>query len=272
MVGLRHLATRSAPIAVKSEENMSMKAFGCISLMSAPAAKALSPPVSTMHPILSSASRSSIAAAISPNTPNESALSILGRLSVMTPTAPLPSTMMCSNVLMIHPEKLDSRQCARCGGGLQVGGHATKGNVALSRNTAVSATGCAHGDGNSDASAAQIMNMRAAEPSVSRVPAALKIFPTIDALSQPAPSSFVALTWVALGSVAAEATASAGRWSALSERSTASGCAAALVSATPAWSAALGAPCWPSLAVTPAVAGHGDASVANEGAPMHAKN
>src|SRR5882724_2056538 len=213
MVGLRHLATRSAPIAVKSEENMSMKAFGCISLMSAPAAKALSLPVSTMHPIPSSASRSSIAAAISPNTPNESALSILGRLSVITPTAPLPSTMMCSNVLMIHPDKLDSRQCARCGGGLQVGGHATEGhategNVALSRNTAVSATGCAHGDGNSDASAAQIMNIRAAEPSVSRVPAAMKIFPTIDALSQPAPSSFVALTWVALGSVAAEATAS----------------------------------------------------------------
>ena len=53
-------ATRSPPIAVKSLENMSMKLFGCISLMSAPAAKAFSLPVSRMHPILSSASRSSI--------------------------------------------------------------------------------------------------------------------------------------------------------------------------------------------------------------------
>jgi hypothetical protein len=30
-------------------------------------------------------------------------LSIFGRLSVMMPTAPLLSTMMCSNVLMVHP-------------------------------------------------------------------------------------------------------------------------------------------------------------------------
>jgi len=30
-------------------------------------------------------------------------LSIFGRLSVMTPTLPLASTMMCSNGLMIHP-------------------------------------------------------------------------------------------------------------------------------------------------------------------------
>src|SRR5580693_8810488 len=90
-------------MAVKSLENMSMKVFGCISLMSAPAAKAFSPPASRMHPILSSASRSSTAAAISRNTPNDSALSILGRFNVMTPTAPLLSTMMCSNVLMIHP-------------------------------------------------------------------------------------------------------------------------------------------------------------------------
>src|SRR6202163_5036914 len=80
-----------------------MKDFGCISLMSAPAANAFSPPASRMHAMLSSASRSSTAAAISLNTPNDSALSILGRLSVMMPTAPLLSTMMCSNVLMIHP-------------------------------------------------------------------------------------------------------------------------------------------------------------------------
>ena len=80
-----------------------MKVFGCISLMSAPAANAFSPPASTMQPILSSASRSSTAAAISRNTPNDSALSIFGRFSVMMPTAPLLSTMMCSNVLMVHP-------------------------------------------------------------------------------------------------------------------------------------------------------------------------
>src|SRR4030088_3531128 len=103
MVGLRQLATRSPPIAVKSLENMSMKVFGCISLMSAPAAKAFSPPASTMHPIPSSASRSSTAAAISLNTPKDSALSSFGRFSVMMPTAPLLSTMMCSNVLMTHP-------------------------------------------------------------------------------------------------------------------------------------------------------------------------
>src|SRR5450756_1513772 len=103
MVGLRQLATRSPPIAMKSLENMSMKVFGCISLISAPAANAFSPPASRMHPMLSSASRSSTAAAISLNTPNDSALSIFGRLSVMMPTAPLLSTMMCSNVLMVYP-------------------------------------------------------------------------------------------------------------------------------------------------------------------------
>src|SRR5258708_28537194 len=103
MVGLADLATGAPPIAVKSLENMSMKVFGCISLMSAPAANAFSPPASRMQPIPSSDSRSSTAAAISRNTPNDSALSILGRLSVMMPTAPLLSTMMCSNVLMIHP-------------------------------------------------------------------------------------------------------------------------------------------------------------------------
>jgi len=44
-----------------------MKPFGCISLMSAPAAKAFSLPVMTMQPMASSASRSSMAAAISLN-------------------------------------------------------------------------------------------------------------------------------------------------------------------------------------------------------------
>src|SRR4051794_18707606 len=82
---------------------MSMKLFGCISLMSAPAANAFSLPVRRMQPMLSSASRSSIAAAISRNTPNDSALSILGRFSVTMPTLPLLSTMMVSNAAMADP-------------------------------------------------------------------------------------------------------------------------------------------------------------------------
>src|SRR5579859_564924 len=116
MVGLRHLATRSPPIEAKSLESMSMKPFGCISLMSAPAANALSLPVTTMQPIVSSASRSSTAAAISRNTPNDSAFSILGRLSLMMPTAPRLSTMMCSNVLMTHPAS------SNCAGNVPPGG------------------------------------------------------------------------------------------------------------------------------------------------------
>src|SRR6201747_3072493 len=112
-------------MAVKSLENMSMKVFGCISLISAPAAKAFSPPASRMQPILSSASRSSTAAAISLNTPNDSALSIFGRLSVIMPTAPLLSTMMCSNVLIIHP--------ADFAGNVPAGGMGFKWGRAVSR-------------------------------------------------------------------------------------------------------------------------------------------
>src|SRR5436190_11877850 len=111
---------RSPPIAAKSAENISIKSFGCISLMSAPAANAFSLPVTRMQPILSSASRSSTAAAISRNTPNDKALSIFGRFSVMMPTAPLLSTMMVSNVLISHPAKFCG-QCARWRDGLQVG-------------------------------------------------------------------------------------------------------------------------------------------------------
>jgi hypothetical protein len=48
-------------------------------------------------------------------------LSIFGRFSVMMPTAPLLSTMMYSNVAMIHPALRICGQCARCRGGLQVG-------------------------------------------------------------------------------------------------------------------------------------------------------
>src|SRR5215475_9767966 len=119
MVGLRHLATRSAPMAMKSLENMSMKPFGCISLMSAPAAKALSLPVSTMQPIPSSASRSSMAEEISRNTPKDSAFNIFGRLSLRIPTAPLLSTMMCSNVPMGYPQIGVASECARYAGSLQ---------------------------------------------------------------------------------------------------------------------------------------------------------
>src|SRR4030081_951446 len=130
MVGLRQLATRSAPIVMKSLENMSMKVFGCISLMSAPAANAFSPPASRMHPILSSTSRASTAAAISLNTPKDNALSIFGRLSVMMPTAPLLSTMMCSNVLMLHP-------AADFAGNVPAGGMSFKGGDYAIRVSAI---------------------------------------------------------------------------------------------------------------------------------------
>ena len=99
-----------------------MKLFGCISLMSAPAANAFSLPVSRMQPILSSASRSSTAAAISRNTPNDSALSIFGRFSVMMPTAPLLSTMMYSNVAMIHPGYRFAGNVPAAGVGFKWGG------------------------------------------------------------------------------------------------------------------------------------------------------
>src|SRR4051812_2133866 len=145
MVGLRQRATRSPPIAVKSLENMSMKVFGCISLISAPAANAFSLPVNRMQPMPSSASRSSIAAAISRNTPNDSAFSILGRFRVTMPTPPLLSTMMVSNVAMADPAQKSRAMCLlargasrgprglghehpRCGGKRQQG---AKGNEDL---------------------------------------------------------------------------------------------------------------------------------------------
>src|SRR5260370_13421284 len=125
MVGVRELGGGVAATGVKALENMWMKVFGCISLISAPAAKAISEPGSRMQPILSWASRSSTAEAISLNTQKDSALSIFGRFSVMTPTGPLLSTMMCSNVLMIHPARDFTGQCARWGDRLQVGNGTT---------------------------------------------------------------------------------------------------------------------------------------------------
>src|SRR5439155_26616400 len=65
-----------------------------LSLMSAPAANALSLPVSTIAPIAGSASRSSNAAPISATRAAFSALSACGRFSVTTPTAPRRSSRM----------------------------------------------------------------------------------------------------------------------------------------------------------------------------------
>ena len=145
-----------------------MKLFGCISLMSAPAAKAFSLPVSRMQPILSSASRSSTAAAISRNTPNDSALSIFGRFSVMMPTAPLLSTMMYSNVAMIHPGCLISRAMCPLPGWASSGRQADP-DAALPRPVARQR---------------YAMNMRAADAIVSKAPKAMKIFPISEVLSQ----------------------------------------------------------------------------------------
>ena len=139
-----------------------MKPFGCISLMSAPAAKAFSLPVTRMQPILSSASRSSTAAAISRNTPNDSALSIFGRFSVMMPTAPLLSTMMYSNVLISHPTTISRAMCPLAGWASRGWQGAGKGVPRTRR---------------SGARGRHAMNIRAAEAIVSSAPKAMKIFP-----------------------------------------------------------------------------------------------
>src|SRR5471032_3007186 len=64
--------------------------------MSAPAAKALSLPVITMQPILSSASNCASASPSSSISASLSALSALGRFSVIRPTRPRVSTRMFS--------------------------------------------------------------------------------------------------------------------------------------------------------------------------------
>src|ERR1700693_1094248 len=70
--------------------------------MSAPAANALSLPVSTIAPIAGSASRSSNAAPSSAISPAFSAFSACGRFSVTIPTAPRRSTrMLLYSVLLI---------------------------------------------------------------------------------------------------------------------------------------------------------------------------
>src|SRR5260221_12355723 len=69
-----------------------MKSRPCISLMSAPAANALSLPVITRQPIVGSPSRSSSAWPSSTTSASQSALSAWGRSSVIRPTRPRFST------------------------------------------------------------------------------------------------------------------------------------------------------------------------------------
>src|SRR3974390_471811 len=70
--------------------------------MSAPAAKAFSEPVMTMHPMLLSASRRSAAASNSSLRAELSAFKAEGRLRRMRPTRPFFSTLMVS-LLMVAP-------------------------------------------------------------------------------------------------------------------------------------------------------------------------
>src|SRR5260221_9078872 len=69
-----------------------MKSRPCISLMSAPAANALSLPVITRQPIVGSPSRSSSAWPSSTTSASQRALSAWGRSSVIRPTRPRFST------------------------------------------------------------------------------------------------------------------------------------------------------------------------------------
>jgi len=62
--------------------------------MSAPAAKALSDPVTTMAPMASSASKAATACPSSAIRPFDSAFMAFGRLSVISPTLPRVSTRM----------------------------------------------------------------------------------------------------------------------------------------------------------------------------------
>jgi hypothetical protein len=64
--------------------------------MSAPAAKAFSEPVTTMQPILASASKASSAWFTSPRSWELRAFRAWGRLRVMSPTLPRVSTRMVS--------------------------------------------------------------------------------------------------------------------------------------------------------------------------------
>ena len=75
---------------------MSGQLLDCISLMSAPAAKAFSEPVNTIAPIAASASNAANAAPSSRTSGVDSALRTFGRFSVISPTDSRVSTMMFS--------------------------------------------------------------------------------------------------------------------------------------------------------------------------------
>src|SRR6516165_1903427 len=101
--GLRAAATR-CQVAAKSARKTSVNPLPAISLISAPAAKALSEPVMMMQPTLLSASNASMARASSRINALLRALSACGRLSLIRPTRPRVSTMMVS--LMDSSQKL----------------------------------------------------------------------------------------------------------------------------------------------------------------------
>uniref|UniRef100_A0A2M4DGC9 Uncharacterized protein n=1 Tax=Anopheles darlingi TaxID=43151 RepID=A0A2M4DGC9_ANODA len=101
MIGFCALATR-VQLARKSVLMHLAYVFGCISLMSAPAANAFSLPVITIAPIESSASYRSSASLISATSPLHSAFSAFGRFSVIRATfffSPVSSALMNSYAL-----------------------------------------------------------------------------------------------------------------------------------------------------------------------------
>ena len=96
ITGLRQRAMRSQSRVMKSSRYVPGQVRFCISLMSAPAAKAFSDPVMTMAPIASSTSKASRAWLRSLSSAAQSALSACGRLSAISPTLPRVSTVMFS--------------------------------------------------------------------------------------------------------------------------------------------------------------------------------
>ena len=110
MTGLRHCATRSQPLVMKSSAiGLACRSCPAISLMSAPAAKAFSLPVRTMAPIAGSPSRSSSAAPSSAISAAFSAFSACGRFSVTMPTGPCRSTRMLLYCRAVHRLPLPQR-------------------------------------------------------------------------------------------------------------------------------------------------------------------
>ena len=109
--GLRAFAA-ACQLPAKSPMKTSTADLSDISLMSAPAANALSEPVSRMQPMPASASNSAMARASSALSAELSALSACGRLRRMMPTRPRVSTRIFSKLMQIafhafchHPRK-----------------------------------------------------------------------------------------------------------------------------------------------------------------------